>query len=134
MLARASLWEQCVHNQSSYNQKWIPMLCYVMLTALYKHMCYVMTCHIAAGCYVNCVLGYDNTCYLNMLHVLSCTFLHEKNNIWTTIEIQDIQPSTRPRIKIYHVPAGKSCISVCFLLYIYIYIFFWTCLCFLFSI
>ena len=27
-------------------------------------------------------------------------------------EIQDIQPSTRPRINISQVPAGKSCISV----------------------
>ena len=39
----------------------------------------VMTCYIAAGCYVNCVLGYDDICYVNVLHVLSCTFLHESN-------------------------------------------------------
>ena len=56
------------------------MLYYVMLTALYNNMCYVMTCYIAEGCYVNCVLDYDDICYVNMLHVLSCTFLH-KNNI-----------------------------------------------------
>ena len=49
-----------------------------MLIALYNHMCDVMTCYIAAVCYVNCVLGYDKICYVNMLHVLSCTFLHEK--------------------------------------------------------
>ena len=52
------------------------MLCYDMVTAL-CNMCYVTTCYIVAGCYVNCVLGYDNICYVNMLHVLSCTFLHE---------------------------------------------------------
>ena len=26
-----------------------------------------ITCYIAAGCYVNCVLGYDQICYDNML-------------------------------------------------------------------
>ena len=36
------------------------MLCYVILTAVYNNMCYAMTCYIAAGCYVDCVLGYDN--------------------------------------------------------------------------
>ena len=49
-----------------------------MLTALYNNMCYGMTCYIAAGWYADCVLGYDNICYVNMLHVLSCTFAHEK--------------------------------------------------------
>ena len=29
--------------------------------------------------YVNCVLGYEHMCYVNMLHVISCTFLHENN-------------------------------------------------------
>ena len=53
------------------------MLCYVMSTALYVIMCYVMTSYIAAGCYVNCVLGCDNIRYVNMLHVLSCTFVHD---------------------------------------------------------
>ena len=52
-----------------------------MLSALYNNMCYVMTCYIAAGCYVNCVLGYDDICNVKMLHVLSCTFLHEKQRL-----------------------------------------------------
>ena len=34
-----------------------------------------MLCYV----YVNCVLGYEHICYVNMLHVLSCTFLHENN-------------------------------------------------------
>ena len=37
--------------------------------------------------YVNCVLGYEHICQVNMLHVLSCTFLH-KNNIYTKPESQ----------------------------------------------
>ena len=82
-----------------------------IVTALYNNMCYDMTRYIDAGCYVNRVLGYDNICYVNMLHVLSCTFLHE-NNIQTKTEIQDIQPSTRPRINMSQVLAGKSCIYV----------------------
>ena len=57
------------------------MLCYVMLTALYTNMCYDMTCYIAAGSYVNCVLGYDNICYVHMLHVFSCTSLHEDKQL-----------------------------------------------------
>ena len=90
----------------------IDMLWYVMLAALYNNMCYVMTDYIAAGCYVNCVLGYGNICYGNILHVLPCTFLHEEN-IQKQTGIQDIQPSTRPRITISQVPAGKWYISVC---------------------
>ena len=50
------------------------MVWYVMITAFYNNMSYVMTCYIAAGCYVNCVLGYDKIRYVNMLHVLWCTF------------------------------------------------------------
>ena len=46
-------------------------------------MSIVMTCYIAAGCYINCVLGYDDIYIyiycVNMLHVFSCTFLHEEN-------------------------------------------------------
>ena len=38
-----------------------------------------ITCYIAAGCYVNCVLGYDKIRYANMLYVLSCTFLQQIN-------------------------------------------------------
>ena len=37
-----------------------------------------MLCYV----YVNCVLGYEHICQVNMLHVFSCTFLHE-NNIQT---------------------------------------------------
>ena len=57
------------------------MLCYDMVTALCNKRCYVMTCYIVAGCYVNCVLGYDNICYVNKLHVLSCIFFYTRNNI-----------------------------------------------------
>ena len=78
----------------------------------------IMTCCIAAGCYVNCVLGYDNICNVNMLHVLSCTFLHDKD-FQTKTEIQDIQPSTRPRTNLYQVPAGKQIVFMVFLCFMF---------------
>ena len=56
------------------------MLCCVVLTALYNNRCGVMTCYVAAGCYVTCVLYYDHMCYDTMLHVLSCTFVYAKHN------------------------------------------------------
>ena len=62
------------------------MLWCVMLIALYNNLCYAMTCYIAAGCYVNCVLGYDHICYVNMLHVLACTFFtREQQHLSTNI-------------------------------------------------
>ena len=81
------------------------MLCYVMLTALYNNMCYVMTCCIAAGCYVNCVLGYDNIFYVNMVHVLSCTFSHEKQHL--NKHRTTGYPAVDPTANISQVPAGK---------------------------
>ena len=113
--ARASLREQCVHNQT---WKWYSragentmfkrkrdvllvnicywranicyvriiiicyvMVCYGMLTALCNNRCYVMTCYIVAGCYVNCVLGYDNICYANMLPIYYRVHFYNINNI-----------------------------------------------------
>ena len=147
------------------------------------NICYVMLCYV----YVNCVLGYEHICYVNMLHVFSCTFLHE-NNIQTktnntgypaldptankylsgsgweisvflflymffdckckslkrlgeninnrkklknnrktqrkteTTEIQDIQPSTRPRINISQVPAGRFLFFFSVVIYVFIYV------------
>ena len=50
-----------------------------MVAALYNNMCHVMTSCIVAGCYANCVLSYGDIRHVNMLHVFSCTFLHEDN-------------------------------------------------------
>ena len=86
------------------------MLCYVMLTASYNNMCYVMICCIAAGCYVNCVLGYEHICYFNMLHVLSCTFLHEKHISTKTNNTG--YPALDPTANKYLSGLGWECISV----------------------
>ena len=51
----------------------------------------------------------------------------EKNTTKTT-DIQDIQPSTRPRINISQVPAGKWCISVCSV-FMFFFCFSRSCLC-----
>ena len=59
------------------------MLCHdVFVNICYRcaNVCKVRTMNIClCYVYVNCVLGYEHICQVNMLHVLSCTFLHENN-------------------------------------------------------
>ena len=87
------------------------MLWYVMLTALYNNMCYVMTCYIAAGCYVNCVLGYDNICYVNMLHVLSCTFFTQNTHLNKNINTR--YPAFDPTANKYLSGSGWEIMYLC---------------------
>ena len=74
------------------------------------NICNVRTMIICYNGYVNCVLGYERLCYLNMLHVLSCTFLHE-NNIYTKTNNTGC-PALDPTANKYLSGSGWD-ISVC---------------------
>ena len=109
-----------------------------MLTALYNNMCYVMTCYIAAWCYVNCVLGYAHICYVNLLHVLSCTFLHDKQQQHLNNNRHTGYPALDSTGNIYFSGSGWEimylclfCLLLCFLfeavyvcLFMLLYVFF----------
>ena len=77
-----------------------------------------MLCYV----YVNCVLGYEHICQVNMLHVFSCTFLHE-NNIQTKTNNTGY-PALDPTANKYLSGSGwEISVVFCFVLYVFMFLF-----------
>ena len=111
------------------------MLCHdVFVNICYRcaNICNVRTMHT---CYVMFML---TECWAMNTYVMLTRYMYSRVPFYTITTfrqkqtIQDIQPSTRPRINISQVPAGRFlfffflflCVLVCFSLSLYVFFFF----------